>query len=361
MNEKGYARGHEMSKQALSGDVRLEGWISAVARMHLPTVITCDFDGTLTPRYANDEDHFTHMEHTGREAVAGFLCDRERIGGICTSRSILEVKRILETGFVDDRSRDLSGLSAAENGAVVFCRKLSVVLEDKLAAHGFTVDERFSGLTTINLARVTPEFLRDTVVVPAAAESGIAQNAWSSSVSDNHIPENFQRLFVMSKHDCPERTDAACQRFGSAYVKVYDTPDGKGRTLIEILRRLASEAGVLCLVTPPLEGHPIWTADLGGGVTKYDAMRSISQIYSALTGLPEDAIRFLYFGDGENDLPAFQYISERSGKRNHAFVLDVPHGNNDERATRVAPGTRYLKGYYDLAGVAQGVSEVCQE
>lgn len=348
-----------MTTQVLSGDVRLEGWSSAVARMHLPTVITCDFDGTLTPRYANDEDHFTHIAGAGQAAVANVLSDRERIGGVCTSRSILEVKRILELGFVDDRSRDLSGLSAAENGAVVFCKKLSAALEDKLAARGFTVDRRFADLTTINLAKVTPEFLRDAVVSPAVVESQITPDAWSSSVGENHVPENFHRLYVMSKHDCPERTDAACQRFGSAYVKVYDTPDGKGRRLIEILQRRAGEVGVLCLVTPPLEGHPIWTADLGGGVTKYDAMRSISEIYSALTDLSEDAIRFLYFGDGENDLPAFQYISERPGSRNYAFLLDVPDGNNDERATRIAQGTRYLKGYYDLAGVRRGIEEVC--
>ncbi|MFN4896843.1 MAG: hypothetical protein ACK5HO_13730 [Pseudomonadota bacterium] len=348
-----------MSNPSMGQDVKLEQWLSAISRMRLPTVITCDFDGTLTPRFPNDEDHFTHVGRTGQQTIAGFLGDRERIGGVCTSRSILEVKRILETGFINDRAQDLSGLSAAENGAVVFCRKLSPILEQKLTENGFQIDTRFAGLTAINLAKVSPEALRESIVFPAVGESRIDQLQWSSSVGENHLRPNLQRLFEMSKHDSLQRTEEACQRFGSAYVKVYNTDDGKGETLIKLLERRASEAGVLCLVTPPIEGHPIWTADLGGGVTKYDAMKSISQIYSALAGIPEAAMRFLYFGDGENDLPAFQYIFERPGNENHGFLLDIPHGNNDERFRRVATGTVYLKGDYDLAGVAKGVQSVC--
>jgi hypothetical protein len=269
------------------------------------------------------------------------------------------VKRILDLGFVDQNSRDLGGLSAAENGAVVFCRKLSSGLEAQLKARGFQIDTRFGDLTSINLAKVTPEELREKVVMPAVRASGVADEVWSSSVGENHQAINFQRLMQMSRHESAQRTHDACQRFGTAYVKVNDTQDGKGQSLVRNLGDYAAAAGVLCLVTPPLENHPIWTVDLGAGVTKSDAMRSISEVYSVLTGLSESKIRFLYFGDGENDLPAFEYMSTRAGEHNFAFLLDNPHGNNDERAMRVAPGTRYLRGYYDLAGVRFGIKQVC--
>jgi hypothetical protein len=61
----------------------------------------------------------------------------------------------------------------------------------------------------------------------------------------------------------------------------------------------------------------------------------------------------LFFGDGENDLPAFQYISERGGA-SRGFLVDTPHGNQ-ERAQRVASGPQFLSGFYDVHGVAEGV------
>jgi len=342
-----------MHQPVVNTSSRMEQWLSSVSAMRAPTVITCDFDGTLVPRYASDESHFSHIAAKSQPDIARLLANPERIGGVCTSRSIFEVRRILEGGFVDGTGRSLSGLSAAENGAVVFCSRLSPHQEEKLSAAGFVVDRSIADLTVINLAKVDPNRLRDSVVLPAVAEVKIAPESWSSSVGQNHDRETFLRLFEMSKHFSPERTEQACVRFGSAYVKVYDTADGKGQELIKSLQRHATSAGVLCLVTPPLDGHPIWTADLGGGVTKYDAMKSICDIYGVLSGLPDHALTVLYFGDGENDLPAFQYISERQGT-SRAFLVDTPHGN-EERSSRVAPGTQFLRGFYDLAGVVEGV------
>lgn len=348
-----------MIQPTLQHESRLTQWLAAAPQMRDPTIIACDFDGTLVPRYPNDEDHFRHVESVSKPVIAELLAPNERIGGVCTSRSILEVKRILAEGFVDMRGRALSGLSAAENGAVVFCNRLPSSLEALLVRAGYKLENALPGTTVINLARVTPEELRDNVVLPAVAAVGASSELWSSSVGRNHFRETFLQLFEMSRHSEPERTEEACVRFGSAYVKVYDTKDGQGRALIESLQSYAAAAGVLCLITPPLPEHPIWTADLGGGVTKYDAMKSISTIYTVLSGLSDDKLRVLYFGDGENDLPAFKYISERGGK-SRGFLVDVPHGNQ-ERARRVPSGTEFLEGFFDVKGVVEGVRRFAKE
>jgi hypothetical protein len=344
-----------MLSPSVSNGSRLEQWLENLSRSAVqPTVITCDFDGTLTPRFPNDEDHFTHIATHGSETLSPLLSQPERIGGLCTSRSLLEVRRILNLGFRASDGRDLFGVSAAENGAVVFCDKLPDRFERKLEDAGFKIDRSQSGLTVVNLARVSVDRLREAVVMPACTECGIASEQWSSSVSDNTQPEHFQRLFEMSKHSSPERTNEACVRWGSAYVKVLEGSDGSGERFVRALQAKAHDAGVLCLVTEPMDGSPLWTADLGGGVTKFDGMSSISRIISTLSGRTEDHFKFLFFGDGENDIPAFRYISERPGA-NQAFLLDLPHGGNDERSARVAPGTIYLRGFYDLAGVVEGV------
>ena len=342
-----------MNQPHLQHESRFAQWLAAAPHMKQPTIITCDFDGTLVPRCADDEAHFTHVKSASRPAIETLLAPSERIGGVCTSRSILEVKRILDGGFADWRGRGLHGLSAAENGAVVFCNRLSSAFEETLKTAGYRLDHSIPGTTAINLSRVTPEHLRDSVVLPAVAEVHPPPELWSSSVGLNHFRDVFLQLFQMSKHADPQRTEDACVRFGSAYVKVYDSADGQGRALIESLQRHAAAAGVMCLVTPPLPGHPIWTADIGGGVTKYDAMKSISNIYSTLCGVPEDRLHLMYFGDGENDLPAFQYLSERGGS-SRGFLVDTPHGNR-ERAKRVSPGTHFVEGFFDIAGVVEGV------
>lgn len=335
-------------------DTRLERWLGAVQSMEAPTVITCDFDGTLTPRYADDEMHFSNIEGIAKPVLQSILSSSELIGGVCTSRSLLEVNRILDLGFRDSQGRSLAGFSAAENGAVVFSSKLSSKSEQILRNAGYRIEESLNGMTIINLAKVSPGYLMQNVVKPALREVNIPDEQWSSSLGNNEERAHFQRLYQMSRHSSPERTHDACVRYGSGYVKVEDTEIG--RSFIGKLQACADALSVLCLITPPLDGHPVWTADLGGGVTKYDAMHSISQVYATLAGVTEDQLRFAYFGDGENDLPAFEYISKRPG-HNQAYLIDIPHGTNDERAQRVASGTVYLHGFYDIHGVKEGVRQ----
>lgn len=340
----------------LGNNCRLSQWLEAAASMRSPTVITCDFDGTLTPRYADDEAHFTNLEATARPSLQRVFQSFENIGGVCTSRALLEVKRILDLGFLDSQGRSMAGFSAAENGAVVFCSKLSETQEETLRSAGYRIEDSFKDITIVNLAKFSPEYLSRNIVESALRQVEIPDQEWSCSLVNNEDRERFRMLCAMSKHANPERTHDACVRFGSGYVKVQDTQ--AGREFIAKLQEQADSHNVLCLITPPLEGHPIWTADLGGGVTKFDAMRTLSELYAALAGVAEEALRFAYFGDGENDLPAFEYISRRPGY-NKAYLIDIPEGTNDERATRVAPGTEYLQGFFDIKGVVEGVTKFC--
>jgi|GEM_PF-2744449 len=327
-----------------------------------PLVCSFDFDGTLTPRFADDSAHFDSIEADGR-----VIHDQmRRLGGafgICTSRSLNEVARIITQGFNTPLGESCFGFSAAETGAALFCPKLAPTVASWLAAEiGAKVVSipGFDSWTTFSLSRISVDDLREKVIIEAARASGIVASRWSSSVHEfDSDPQALVRLTNLSRHVSAQQTLDSCTRLGTAYVKISGTEhDSVAQGFVSSLIALATYLGASALVTRPMPEHPVWTVDFGSGVTKADALSAVAKAYSKLLRRGEADLHIAYFGDGENDIPAFRYLAARSRPAiSTAYLVDRP-GGNMALANQLPPNVYYLQRHADLSGVLAGLTRI---
>lgn len=337
----------------------MQDWLTRAVDATTPKLAIFDFDGTLTRRFANDAEHFRHARQHAQPILQSGLPASNALGGVCTSRAITEVIRVLDAAFVTASGKPLYGLSAAETGSTLFCQRLTEDQERLLTDAGFNLvrDPHLQDYSIFSLATISVDQLREQLIFDVALSLKIPEDKWSSSVHNKDDLQSLERLFQMSGHESIGETLASLVRYGSAYVKISgDKDDALAKHFVASLCSKAKDLGIFALVTPPMEGHNIWTVDFGAGVTKADAIDRMLTAYGLLVSRNHNEFAIAYFGDGKNDVPAYNYLASRSGPT-CSFFVDKREGTNAELAAELPKNVVFLEHLPDIDGVAEGLSQ----